>query len=126
MSLKDYAVNRDKFERSGNGSGSLTLDFPCCVCFHRFRKDTEEPCRTCDHNVNAVKDAPPVQSDQSPCSSCGGAGVIYYNPNLNPNEFPGVASEKCGWCNGTGLDTDPHEKDESRAGIEPFQVNAER
>jgi hypothetical protein len=88
MSLQDYAVKRDKFERSGNGSGSLTLDFPCCVCFHRFRKDTEEPCRTCDHNVNAVKDPPPVQSVQS--------------------------------------DEDPHEKDESRAGIPPFQVNAGR
>jgi hypothetical protein len=89
MSLKDYAVNRDKFERLGNGSGSLTLDFPCCVCFHRFRKDTEEPCRTCDHNCNAVKESPPVQSDQD-------------------------------------ADEDPHEKDESRAGIRPFEVNAER
>jgi hypothetical protein len=83
MSLKDYAVNRDKFEYGLNYS---MFGFPCCVCEHREGKaQNVEPCRTCDHNVNAVKDPPPDQSDE-----------------------------------------DPREKDESRAGIEPFQVNAER
>ena len=89
MSLKDYAVNRDKFQLRKDGSHALSLDFPCCHCSYCFKAETDEPCRTCDHNSNAVKDAPPVQSDQSP-------------------------------------DTERHEKDESRAGIEPFQVNAGR
>jgi len=64
MSLKDYAVNRDKFEYGLNYS---MFGFPCCVCEHREGKAHNVAlCRTCDHNVNAVKDAPPVQSVQSP------------------------------------------------------------
>jgi hypothetical protein len=85
MSLKDYAVNRDKFEADEWGP----LSFPCEACKHWRKAQNVEPCRTCDHNCNAVKESPPVQSDQD-------------------------------------ADTDPHEKDESRAGIRPFEVNAER
>jgi hypothetical protein len=34
------------------------------------------------------------------CASCGGSGVISYNPNLNPNAFPATASAKCTRCCG--------------------------
>ena len=52
MSLKDYAVKRDKFEpRPDVGFG-----FPCCACRHMDKPSGKDPCRTCDHNVNAVMD----------------------------------------------------------------------
>jgi DnaJ-class molecular chaperone len=129
MSLKDYAVTRDKFQLRKDGSHALSLDFPCCHCSYCFKAETDEPCRTCDHNSNAVKDPQPVQSDQSddapqPCENCNGRGVISFNPNLNPNEFPGVELRGCTRCNGTGEspDEDRREKSESRAGIPPFQL----
>jgi hypothetical protein len=74
---------------------------------------------------------PPVQSDQSddapqPCENCNGRGVISFNPNLNPNAFPGVEVRRCTRCNGTGEspDTDRHEKDAIRCGERPFERNA--
>jgi hypothetical protein len=76
---------------------------------------------------------PPVQSDQSPdapqmCKVCGGYGCVSDNPDTPPNPAPGGSTVECGKCHGTGEspDTDRREKSESRAGIEPFQVNAER
>ena len=54
MSLRDYVVARDKFLLNGTGTVGLSLAFPCCCCTHRNMKDTQEPCRTCDHNANAV------------------------------------------------------------------------
>jgi len=55
MSLQIYGVKRDNFfldvKEILNG-----LDFPCCCCQFRTCKDSEDPCRTCDHNVNAVKE----------------------------------------------------------------------
>lgn len=54
MGLSAYSVKRDKFEPEG---GDLGLSFPCCVCLHRHGTDQVEPCRTCDHNINAVPDA---------------------------------------------------------------------
>jgi hypothetical protein len=56
MSLEDYVVTRDKFQLHDKGTVGLELSFPCCHCQHRNMRDTDEPCRTCDHNVNAVKD----------------------------------------------------------------------
>lgn len=53
MSLQDYAVKRDKFEYDD----SSVFDFPCTVCKSKTKQDTDEPCRTCDHNANAVKEA---------------------------------------------------------------------
>jgi hypothetical protein len=38
------------------------------------------------------------------CENCGGSGIISYNPNLNPNSFPGTATAKCTRCGGTGID----------------------
>ena len=38
------------------------------------------------------------------CHNCHGTGTITYNPNLNPNAFPGTASAKCTRCNGTGIE----------------------
>lgn len=49
MGLKDYEVKRDKFENDD----TMHFSFPCACCFHRHRRDSEEPCRTCDHNANA-------------------------------------------------------------------------
>jgi hypothetical protein len=62
MSLKDYAVARDKFTRDSHDGGpprfADEVAFPCCVGANSEHTDDEEPCRTCDHNVNAVKDEP--------------------------------------------------------------------
>lgn len=51
MGLNDYAVPRDKFqleEKHING-----FAFPCGECRHRHGTDSEEPCTSCDHNLNA-------------------------------------------------------------------------
>jgi hypothetical protein len=54
MSLADYvATPMDRFELDDKSRG-LGLSFPCNCCKHRHNKDTDVPCRTCDHNVNAV------------------------------------------------------------------------
>ena len=45
-----------------------------------------------------------VQFHPHVCTACGGSGVVTFNPNLNPNEFPGTATAKCGRCAGTGLE----------------------
>ena len=55
MSLRDYVKTRDKFEL-GDGQHFGGFDFPCCDCKHVKQSADLEPCRTCDHNVNAVKD----------------------------------------------------------------------
>ena len=57
MSLRDYVVVRDKFKLHENGTVGLELSFPCCCCQHRNMRDTDEPCRTCDHNANAVQES---------------------------------------------------------------------
>jgi hypothetical protein len=59
MSLKDYAVNRDKFEANERGPFS----FPCEACKHWTKEQNVEPCRTCDHNCNAVKDDQHADTD---------------------------------------------------------------
>lgn len=46
-------VPRDKFEPEYQGRG---FEIPCCWCKHRHGSDDQEPCRTCDHNANAVED----------------------------------------------------------------------
>ena len=57
MSLRNYDVRRDKFEPDVRGS----FGFPCFACKHRYGKDTDEPCRTCDHNAGAVKDEEEIE-----------------------------------------------------------------
>ena len=32
---------------------NIAFGIPCCWCKHRFGSDTQDPCRTCDHNANA-------------------------------------------------------------------------
>jgi hypothetical protein len=49
MGLTDYSVRRDKFEAAQSGG----LAFPCSCCIHSVGEAQDEPCRTCDHNVNA-------------------------------------------------------------------------
>jgi hypothetical protein len=56
MSLKDYSVLRDNFCLHPLGFNNPRFSFPCCACRNQERKDHEEPCRSCDHNVNSVKD----------------------------------------------------------------------
>ena len=53
MGLTDYAVQRDKFQAEEVTNG---FDFPCGACIHRRGTDTDEPCRTCDHNMRSVPD----------------------------------------------------------------------
>ena len=36
--------------------------------------------------------------DNVRCENCGGSGAISFNPNLNPNSFPGTATAKCTQC----------------------------
>lgn len=55
MSLRDYTKARDKFQL-GDGQHFSGFDFPCCDCKHVRQSADMEPCRTCDHNVNAVDD----------------------------------------------------------------------
>jgi hypothetical protein len=57
MSLQDYQVARDHF-RADDMAGVRSFAFPCSACVHRGLRDTQQPCRTCDHNVNAVSDEP--------------------------------------------------------------------
>ena len=64
MSLKDYEVSRDKFELDSD-STDRDLAFPCNMCAYRVNKDSEEPCRTCDHNANAVPDDQPNPTGQA-------------------------------------------------------------
>jgi hypothetical protein len=45
-------VNRDKFEPEETNGFAI----PCCWCIHRWKSDREEPCKTCDHNCNAVQE----------------------------------------------------------------------
>ena len=53
MSLRDYvAIPRDKFELQELVTDGF--DFPCGLCKHRHGTDRDEPCRTCDHNINSI------------------------------------------------------------------------
>jgi len=57
MGLQDYAVTRDRFEY-GDYFYKVEFDFPCCVCKWNQCDCADEPCRTCDHNVQAVYNKP--------------------------------------------------------------------
>ena len=37
--------------------------FPCCACIHRYKMDSESPCRHCIHNCNATTDEQGVPND---------------------------------------------------------------
>jgi hypothetical protein len=66
----------------------------------------------------ANRETPPMDEPNNPevaqvnvdamvsCHNCQGTGNISYNPNLNPNLFPGSAYAKCTRCNGTGIEDD--------------------
>jgi len=49
MSLRDYLVPSDSFKWDEKD----VFYFPCCVCIYKTKKQTDEPCRTCDHNLCA-------------------------------------------------------------------------
>jgi DnaJ-class molecular chaperone len=48
-------------------------------------------------------DAALKENELEICGQCSGAGVISYNPNLNPNSFPATATAKCNHCDGDGI-----------------------
>ena len=52
MILNDYVIEgRDKFEPEHR---SLAFAFPCSACKYRnIEDDQDEPCVSCDHNLNA-------------------------------------------------------------------------
>ena len=56
MPLKDHVIKgRDKFEPADL---SLALAFPCCACKYRHvEDDQDEPCVSCDYNLNARPEA---------------------------------------------------------------------
>lgn len=54
MSLQDYIANRDNFVLDEDLMD--LFPFPCRDCSHRIKNDTEEPCRSCDYNRNAVRE----------------------------------------------------------------------
>lgn len=49
MPVSDYVVEHDKFECDDN---EFPLCFPCCACKFRRGNDDEEPCISCQHNLN--------------------------------------------------------------------------
>lgn len=63
MSLKDYVIaGRDKFEPENR---SLVFAFPCCACKYRnVEDDQNEPCVSCDHNLNAKPEASKAGGDK--------------------------------------------------------------
>ena len=55
MPLSDYEVTRDKFELDHDRDAfKIGLGFPCNQCVNNYMDDSEDPCRACDHNINAV------------------------------------------------------------------------
>jgi len=51
MSLIEFSVPRDRFKL--DEKTEIIFSFPCCNCAHRIKDQNEEPCRSCDHNINA-------------------------------------------------------------------------
>lgn len=55
MSLKDYVVERCKFEPQETVS-MFAFAFPCSACKHRNKDQHDAPCITCDHNLASKKE----------------------------------------------------------------------
>ena len=51
MSLAEWTCDDDKFEPQE--VGLTRLSFPCNACKHRDGTDSDEPCRSCGHNLNS-------------------------------------------------------------------------
>jgi hypothetical protein len=51
MAIHEYSVPNDYFQFGNNSPTGL--DFPCCVCGNRTKKQTEYPCKFCGHNDGA-------------------------------------------------------------------------
>ena len=60
MAINSFTVARDNFALDQNLPG---LAFPCNCCAHRNGNDSDAPCRTCDHNLNAMPDHDIHESD---------------------------------------------------------------
>ena len=54
MPLIDYVVASDRFK--AEHASPLSFAFPCCCCAYRHRKVTDEPCRSCGHNMSMDKE----------------------------------------------------------------------
>ena len=54
MAIEDYAVADDHFEpltEAGSVYFNGDFAFPCCVCIHNDKQETQHPCDKCGHNV---------------------------------------------------------------------------
>lgn len=51
MSVTEYGVMNDYFQFESKGN----FDFPCCVCVHIAKDDSEHPCTVCGHNEKATE-----------------------------------------------------------------------
>ena len=75
MALSDYERQPDRFEIDNE----LTFDFhsgfafPCCVCKHGMKPDTETPCSVCGHNVNARM---PYHASSASAALAGNGGEL--------------------------------------------------
>jgi hypothetical protein len=110
MSLQDWTCASDKFEPEDEGLTRLA--FPCCACKHNRKTDADEPCRTCDHNVNAVKpDAPsekyPIPGapfdEPMPDVVCPDCGVSVFATLVEPI----AVARRCATCTEFGDDSRP-------------------
>ena len=82
MSLKDYSVLRDNFCLHPLGVNNPIFSFPCCVCRNQDREDHEEPCRSCDHNCNSVKDN--AQPDRTSDKASSVEGMVVQCEEVKP------------------------------------------
>ena len=55
MSLKDYSVASDNFQLHPKGRHHAEFAFPCCCCAYATAPDNFQPCASCDHNANSVR-----------------------------------------------------------------------
>ena len=54
MAIEDYTVANDYFEpltEAGSVYFNGDFAFPCCVCIHNDKTETQHPCDKCGHNV---------------------------------------------------------------------------
>ena len=55
MSLKDYSVASDNFQLHPKDRHHAEFAFPCSCCAYATAPDNFQPCASCDHNANSVR-----------------------------------------------------------------------
>ena len=55
---KDWTTDHFRLAEDAKGNPRWSvrplLSFPCCVCKHGNKEQTEDPCYHCGHNVNST------------------------------------------------------------------------